>query len=554
MNGIVEQNGSGAIEKSGEPKNSTSSVMHEMIMHKLRKRIETLQGNIVKDVDNKLDAFVDELVNELNRFNVQDSELISLFKKQNGKHSNSVNRLPTSDRNYLPEKEFAARNSLLNDLFEIKHIKTIYHIFIAILFILWLNTLVHDYVADGTINFGLTPIKTGFGKIHLAFFIWCMLQAVSCLIYLGFSTWATIVNKSSKDRERRINKVMLSAFVITQISILYSTCHLVLYFDLPPASSLTILLEMIRFVMKNHAFVRSNTPRVLAGLEKSENRKVGKCLVPSFHTFIYFMFAPTLVYRDHYPRTKYIRWSRVAWNLFEVVGVIFYLSFIFERFLFPYFRNFGITSIEPKHIVLSIFGSMLPGTITFLCGFYCLLHAWMNATAELLKFADRMFYKDWWNSSSFDVFFRTWNIVVHDFLYTYIYKDMYEIVYKQSKVMSALVVFTVSAVFHELILAVAFRFFYPVLFVLFQGFGFHLMFIKNKSHISFGNTFLWIAMAIGNGLCVSLYCMEYFARQNCNMRHDSIWEYYVPISWSCNGILSNGSSVPSFDNHIKLEL
>lgn len=234
----------------------------------------------------------------------------------------------------------------------------------------------------------------------------------------------------------------------------------------------------------------------------------------------------------------------------EVIGVIFYVSFIFERFLLPYFRNFGSTSIQPQYLVLSVFGCMMPGTITYLCGFYCLLHAWMNAAAEILRFADRMFYKDWWNSSSFDVYFRTWNIVVHDWLYTYIYKDMYEIVCKKSKAMSALIVFTISAVFHELILAVAFRFFYPVLFVLFQGCGFQLMFIRNRKHKSFGNTFLWIAMAIGNGLCISLYCMEYFARQNCPMSHESIWEYYVPISWSCNGVLINGSYHSSFDNQM----
>lgn len=50
----------------------------------------------------------------------------------------------------LPEKEFIHRNSLLTDLFEVKHIKTIYDIFIVMLIILMLNTLVHDFVAEGT--------------------------------------------------------------------------------------------------------------------------------------------------------------------------------------------------------------------------------------------------------------------------------------------------------------------------------------------------------------------------------------------------------------------
>lgn len=63
-----------------------------MIMHKFRNRIEILQESVVKEVDSKLDVFVDELVNELNRFDIQNSELALLFKEQNGKHSNSINR------------------------------------------------------------------------------------------------------------------------------------------------------------------------------------------------------------------------------------------------------------------------------------------------------------------------------------------------------------------------------------------------------------------------------------------------------------------------------
>lgn len=67
--------------------------MHEMIMHKLRKRIEVLQENVVKELDNKMEVFVDELVNELNHFDIQNTELAALFKQQNGnKRTNSVNR------------------------------------------------------------------------------------------------------------------------------------------------------------------------------------------------------------------------------------------------------------------------------------------------------------------------------------------------------------------------------------------------------------------------------------------------------------------------------
>jgi sterol O-acyltransferase len=56
-------------------------------------------------------------------------------------------------------------------------------------------------------------------------------------------------------------------------------------------------------------------------------------------------------------------------------------------------------------------------------GFYMLLHSWFNFWAEILRFPDRLFYEDWWNSLEFGTYYRKWNIVVHEWLYYYIYLD-----------------------------------------------------------------------------------------------------------------------------------
>lgn len=36
---------------------------------------------------------------------------------------------------------------------------------------------------------------------------------------------------------------------------------------------------------------------------------------------------------------------------------------------------------------------MLPGTMVLVLGFFAILHSWLNAFAEMTRFADRMFYK-----------------------------------------------------------------------------------------------------------------------------------------------------------------
>ena len=37
--------------------------------------------------------------------------------------------------------------------------------------------------------------------------------------------------------------------------------------------------------------------------------------------------------------------------------------------------------------------SCMPAALLLISGFFCLLHSWFNAFAEMLRFADRMFYK-----------------------------------------------------------------------------------------------------------------------------------------------------------------
>lgn len=43
--------------------------------------------------------------------------------------------------------------------------------------------------------------------------------------------------------------------------------------------------------------------------------------------------------------------------------------------------------------------------------FYSLFHCMLNFMAEITYFGDRQFYKDWWNSSYIDEYWRTWNLV-----------------------------------------------------------------------------------------------------------------------------------------------
>lgn len=135
-----------------------------------------------------------------------------------------------------------------------------------------------------------------------------------------------------------------------------------------------------------------------------------------------------------------------------------------EKIVYPSFNDIGNKKLKWEELVLSILGNCGPGILLYLTGFYLILHIVQNIFAELLRFGDRLFYGDWWTSTGFLNFFRSWNIIVSDWLYTYIYIDVYELIFP-SKPLAKLSVFVISAIVHEWILYSVLGFFFPALFV-----------------------------------------------------------------------------------------
>ncbi|KAL4222557.1 Sterol O-acyltransferase 1 [Mactra antiquata] len=439
----------------------------------------------------------------------------------------------------LPDKEFIARRSVLTDLFEISHIRSIYHVFVAILIIFSINTVLMDIIEKGSLGLDFGLIQWGMGKFPKVVSLWlCMQFSTLLIVYPGFYYW-TLYRPIGESGV--FDYLGLAVYLTYQSAFFILPATYVFEHELPPASAVIITCEQLRFMMKSHAFVRENFPKVLNYNEDNNKDHDRVDLCPDFSKFLYFLFAPTLVYRDSYPRTATIRWGYVVSNFTQVLACLLYTYYIFERFCVPVFRNFNRDHLSAKLFLMSVFGCMLPGTLTLLIGFFAILHSWLNAFAEMLRFADRMFYKDWWNTTSFSNYYRTWNIVVHDWLYTYIYKDFNKVFGPKYRGISMACVFLISAVFHEYVIIMALGFFYPVLFVMFMGAGFGFIFVKGQGRG--WNVFLWLALFMGMGVLLCLYNMEWFARKNCPENYNDFFDYIIPRSWTCDfDAMKNNSS------------
>lgn len=79
--------------------------------------------------------------------------------------------------------------------------------------------------------------------------------------------------------------------------------------------------------------------------------------------------------------------------------------------------------------------------------FYIVFHSWLNLLGEILHFADRSFYNDWWNANNVETFWRNWNLPVHRWALRHLYFPLIDMGY--SRKVGSVAVFFISAFFHE---------------------------------------------------------------------------------------------------------
>ncbi|XP_064613550.1 sterol O-acyltransferase 1-like isoform X2 [Liolophura sinensis] len=535
--GLQECLGNGDIKQHGVASPVQNRAMKEVNLQRIRDQAQALQGELVNKLNSELNELFDTFITEVEQ--IEQNGLAGNWQK-----SSSMSKQKIKE-GHLPDKVYVTRRSVLTELLEINHIRTIYHIFVAILIVFSLNTVVYDIIEKGSetgsyslslsrIGLSFDLISWAFGQYPKVMALWVVMHLTTLLlVYPLFYFWST---RRKPGRVRVQDYIWLSAFVIYQVAFLVLPVTFVFENHLPPASAVIVVTEQLRLVMKVHAFVRENIPKALRYKhgkdEDNAENKDGPC--PDFSKYLYFLFAPCLVYRDSYPRTKTIRWNYVVSNFAQVLACLFYTYYIFERFIVPVFRNFNEDHVTPKRMLLSVFGCMLPGTLCLFIAFFAILHSWLNAFSEMLRFGDRLFYKDWWNSTTFANYYRTWNVVVHDWLYSYIYKDFYYLFGPRYRALAMGMVFFISAVFHEFILSVSMGFFYPVLYVMFAGAGFGFIFLTDKGVSRSWNVFLWVALFIGDGVLMCTYSMEWYARRTCPVVNEPFWDFIIPRSWTCD--------------------
>ncbi|KAK6108335.1 MBOAT membrane-bound O-acyltransferase family protein [Brugia pahangi] len=228
----------------------------------------------------------------------------------------------------------------------------------------------------------------------------------------------------------------------------------------------------------------------------------------------YFIFAPTLCYELQFPRTNGRRKSFILKRTAEFGCLTLIIIALCQQWVAPLLRN----SVEPFTTmnfglcIERVLKLAVPNHVIWLISFYTTFHSLLNLIAELMEFADRQFYLDFWNAETLAVFWKTWNIPVHRWALRHIYRPM--ICNGFSKMSAACAVFFVSAFFHEYLVSVPlhmFRF-WAYLCMMAQ---IPLSFVTEKVLKGGlpGNIVMWLSLILGQPLAILMYVHDWYVLQ-----------------------------------------
>ncbi|ETB62174.1 hypothetical protein YYC_00799 [Plasmodium yoelii 17X] len=339
--------------------------------------------------------------------------------------------------------------------------------------------------------------------------------------------------KFSENDQCRINEwkyVNFSIFLLRCINSMFMLIFpyiMVMYYETEPILSSILLTISIVWFFKTYSFhhVCYDTRKLYIegiNLNAIDDSLVDINYIKSypyclkFKNYYTYIFMPTMCFQYTYPRTEKINWRVVFKNMAEAIILMLVINIITNEYIFiiieqtfkmKEFKSPNLT-IKAIHIIDRMLKISILTIYIWILGFFVLFHNWCNILAEITKFGDRLFYKDWWNASSFGEYWRKWNLPVYYFVYRHVNRPL--IYYGVSRKLSMIIIFIISALLHEYLVTIPLKIkFSGYIFFFFAG-QIPLMHLTNsdyfKKHKNIGNIFFWIVFCIiGQPLILFIY-------------------------------------------------
>ncbi|KEZ42587.1 hypothetical protein SAPIO_CDS5820 [Scedosporium apiospermum] len=391
-----------------------------------------------------------------------------------------------------------------------------------------------------------TPSFLGFRNLMVISLVAYLIELVAASQAVGLRRQG----KSHKDgpspeeaaKFRRTWIVIAWLHSINVVSILAYTSYAVYYHIHHPLIGTITELHAIIVLLKTYSYALTNRDLRHAYLHPATGGLAAipdlyaQCPYPTNITMsnlVYFWWAPTLVYQPVYPRTDKIRWVFVAKRVGEAFGLGVFIWFTSAQYATPLLLNslIKIKTLEYTAILERLLKLSTISLVIWLAGFFAFFQSTLNALAEITRFGDRSFYDDWWNSENLGAYWRTWNKPVYKYFRRHVYSPLMSRGW--SPKMASMMVFFLSAVFHEILVGIPTH---NIIGVAFLGMFLQLPLIalttplgKSKTATSklIGNSIFWVSFTIFGQPFAAL--MYFYAWQ---AKYGSVSRQAIPASSS----------------------
>lgn len=356
----------------------------------------------------------------------------------------------------------------------------------------------------------------------------------------------------------RMNKSVFRSILypVTKFSviliILFVPIYLKIKFDTHPVLSCGMCMQQIRFFMKIVSFIsenrlaREDNNNNSHDMEESRTKDVERqdeCdshQKPTFKSMMYFLFAPTVIYRHAYPRSPTpTDWPRVLCYMCQWFLLFMPATLAINRQFLPICRIIGLRPLTPDLMYAGFLWMIFGSALLWLGIGYCFLHCWLNAWAEVLGFGDRMFYRNWWSASNGLTAWSMWNFMIHRWISRYVFVPC--ITRSNSRPLALIYTFAVSAFFHDYLISFAVGFPFPyltaiviLLIIPLTPVIFLINYLSKLIPMPPTNIHVFVGAILSIALGMIICSLEYNSRINCDIQFDSSWKrIIIPHSFSC---------------------
>ncbi len=487
-------------------------------------------NNTTESIYEKIESLKEEV-------NLVDQKRALFFSKldslsQSNKQYSTNDNNNQNDKNYKDEnssnfklKKFYKQESLLSELMKKNNYQTIYNIFLSFLLINIAIFTLQGVIEDKfVVNFSNLFKHFDGGLILLKFMIFKHLWAIFSIVIINF-----VIIKLGRNNIKKINIIFIISLMIS-FAILFSffkpnkefsmTIRILHYTD-----NLSCLFKLISYYFEKVLLLSYNnlkpklSPEIIA--EESSNKSCilidngdeelkinfkNTIISKEIKNFFYFYYVPTLIYRDAYPRIKKINFFMILIHFINLNFSITFLFLIIELKFFPLIQDKNFDFLK-NDFIRTLVTFCLYSMILLFVIFFGFFHSYFNLLAEILRFGDKNFYSDFFNSLNPNDFMLKLSNYYNDFFEFYLTKILQDYIPRE---LGKIILYVF---FIEYILSSSMNNFCPVfgltiVFCYLASFPFKLIEIHQKQFLN------WLFVTFFTGFSVLVLFIEYIIRFN----------------------------------------